>query len=87
VSAGAHATGLDASAALEELRRAVDEALDRALPPESAWPGTVHRALRYSLFAGGKRVRPVLVLAAGEAIGGAREELMPLACAVEMIHT
>ena len=72
---------------MEALRQAVDEALDRALPPESAWPATIHRAVRYSLFAGGKRIRPVLVLAAGEAVGGAREELMPLACAVEMIHT
>jgi geranylgeranyl diphosphate synthase, type II len=87
VSAGAHAAGLDAPAAMEALRQAVDEALDRALPPESAWPATIHRAVRYSLFAGGKRVRPVLVLAAGEAVGGAREELMPLACAVEMVHT
>jgi geranylgeranyl diphosphate synthase type II len=43
--------------------------------------------MRYSLFAGGKRIRPVLVLAAGEAVGGSREELLPLACAVEMIHT
>ena len=81
------AAGLDASAAMEALRQAVDEALDRALPPESAWPATIHRAVRYSLFAGGKRIRPVLVLAAGEAVGGAREELMPLACAVEMVHT
>jgi len=72
---------------MEALRQAVDEALDRALPPDSAWPGTLHRAVRYSLFAGGKRIRPVLVLAAGEAVGGAREELMPLACAVEMVHT
>jgi geranylgeranyl diphosphate synthase type II len=87
VSAGAHAAGLDASAAMEALRQAADEALDRALPPESAWPATIHRAARYSLFAGGKRIRPVLVLAAGEAVGGVREELMPLACAVEMIHT
>ena len=87
MSAGAHAAGPFASAAMEALRQAVDEALDRALPPDSAWPGTLHRAVRYSLFAGGKRIRPVLVLAAGEAVGGAREELMPLACAVEMVHT
>jgi geranylgeranyl diphosphate synthase type II len=87
VSAGARAAGLDASAAMEALRQAVDEELDRALPPESAWPETIHRAVRYSLFAGGKRIRPVLVLAAGEAVGGAREELMPFGCAVEMIHT
>jgi geranylgeranyl diphosphate synthase type II len=78
---------LDPAVAMEGLRQAVDEALERALPPESAWPPTIHRAVRYSLFAGGKRIRPVLVLAAGEAVGGAREELMPLACAVEMVHT
>jgi geranylgeranyl diphosphate synthase type II len=72
---------------MDALRQAVDEALDRALPPESAWPATIHRAVRYSLFAGGKRIRPALVLAAGEAVGGAREDLMPLACAVEMVHT
>jgi geranylgeranyl diphosphate synthase type II len=65
----------------------VDGALDRALPPEDAWPALIHRAVRYSLFAGGKRIRPILVLGSGEAVGGAREELMPLACAVEMIHT
>jgi geranylgeranyl diphosphate synthase type II len=72
---------------LRERRRDVEAALDRALPPDTAWPSTIHRAVRYSLFAGGKRIRPVLVLAAGEAVGGARDELMPLACAVEMIHT
>jgi geranylgeranyl diphosphate synthase, type II len=77
----------DVAPAMEGLRAAVEEALDRALPPESAWPATIHRAVRYSLFAGGKRVRPLLVLAAGEAVGGRREELMPLACAVEMVHT
>jgi geranylgeranyl diphosphate synthase type II len=76
-----------AAAALDELRRAVEAALEAALPPEAEWPATIHRACRYSLMAGGKRIRPVLVLASGEAVGGAREELMPLACAVEMIHT
>jgi len=81
------AGGLGAAAAMEALRVAVDEALDRALPKEADWPATIHRAVRYSLFAGGKRIRPVLVLAAGEAVSGAREELMPLACAVEMVHT
>jgi geranylgeranyl diphosphate synthase type II len=78
---------LDVEAELEERRRLVEDALDRALPPESAWPETLHRAVRYSLFAGGKRIRPLLVLAAGEAVGGRREEVMPLACAVEMVHT
>jgi geranylgeranyl diphosphate synthase type II len=72
---------------LETMRAAVDAALDASLPGETAWPATIHRAVRYSLFAGGKRIRPVLVLAAGEAVGGRREELLPFACAVEMIHT
>ncbi len=74
-------------ATLEELRRSVEPALDRALPPDDAWPETIHRAVRYSLFAGGKRIRPVLALAAGEAVGGERAEVLPFSCAVEMIHT
>ncbi len=75
------------ASALEERRRAVDEALGNALPDKLVWPETIHRAVRYSLFAGGKRIRPILVLAGGEAVGGERDDLMPLACAVEMIHT
>jgi geranylgeranyl diphosphate synthase, type II len=71
----------------ENRRLLVEAALDQALPAETAWPPTIHRAVRYSLFAGGKRIRPLLVLAAGEAVGGDRSELMPLCCAVEMIHT
>ncbi len=76
-----------AGESLDTLRLAVEQALAAALPEETAWPATIHRAARYSLAAGGKRIRPVLVLAAGEAVGGAREELLPFACAVEMIHT
>jgi geranylgeranyl diphosphate synthase, type II len=75
------------AAALDGYRSAVDDALRAALPGEEVWPATIHRAVRYSLFAGGKRIRPALVLAAGEAVGGASPDLMPLACAVEMIHT
>jgi len=78
---------LDVEAELEARRRLVEDALHRTLPPETAWPETIHRAVRYSLFAGGKRIRPLLVLAAGEAVGGSHDEVMPLACAVEMIHT
>ena len=68
-------------------RPVVEAALDRALPPDTAWPATIHRAVRYSLFAGGKRIRPLLVLAAAEAVGGEAGDALPLACAVEMIHT
>jgi geranylgeranyl diphosphate synthase type II len=80
-------TPADLGRALEDRKRLVEDALDGALPREGAWPATIHRAVRYSLFAGGKRIRPQLVLAACEAVGGALDDAMPLACAVEMIHT
>src|SRR5882762_5685255 len=66
---------------------AVNGALDGFLPPATARPATIHRAMRYSLFAGGKRMRPALCLAAAVACGGDEAEAMPLACAVECIHT
>jgi geranylgeranyl diphosphate synthase type II len=61
--------------------------LDRLVPAETVLPYELHRAMRYSLFAGGKRLRPILVLTAGESLGGHADELMPVACAFEMIHT
>jgi geranylgeranyl diphosphate synthase type II len=66
---------------------AVNAALDRLLPPETAKPATIHKAMRYSLFAGGKRMRPALCLAAAEACGGLDSDAVPLACAVECVHT
>jgi geranylgeranyl diphosphate synthase type II len=68
-------------------RRWVDHALDHFLPKESAPPPTIHKAMRYSLFAGGKRLRPILTLAAAEACGGKPRTALPLACAMECIHT
>jgi geranylgeranyl diphosphate synthase type II len=65
----------------------INAALDKLLPPETAQPPTIHKAMRYSIFAGGKRIRPVLTLAACEAVGGKTAAAMPLACAVECIHT
>jgi geranylgeranyl diphosphate synthase type II len=66
---------------------AVNKALDRFLPSVSTKPATIHKAMRYSLFAGGKRMRPALCLAAAAACGGSDADAMPLACAVECIHT
>ena len=66
---------------------AVDAALDRFLPADSDRPETLHKAMRYSVFAGGKRLRPVLVIAGAEAVGGHAEQVMPTACALELIHT
>src|SRR5580658_6097510 len=65
----------------------VNRALDQFLPPEKAKPATIHKAMRYSIFAGGKRMRPALCLAAADACGGSEKDALPLACAVECIHT
>lgn len=68
-------------------QKQIDRALDRFLPKANTRPATIHRAMRYSLFAGGKRLRPILTLAAAEACGGKVENALPLACAMECIHT
>ena len=72
---------------LSESKQEVDRYLDRLLPSGEGQPPTIHRAMRYSVFAGGKRVRPILVLAAGESVGGRREVLLHLGAAIEMMHT
>src|SRR5580693_2157494 len=72
---------------IEARTAAVNLALARFLPPVTAKPATIHKAMRYSLFAGGKRMRPALCLAAAAACGGDDAAAMPLACAVECIHT
>src|SRR5437762_2928338 len=72
---------------LEARTAAVNAALDRFLPCSTMKPKTIHKAMRYSLFAGGKRMRPALVLASAAACGGREADAMPLACAVECIHT
>ena len=68
-------------------QKAVDAALNRWVPPESENPSTIHRAMRYSLFAGGKRIRPLLAIAAAEAVSGAPAGIESAACALELIHT
>lgn len=72
---------------LKNRSKTVDAALDRFLPKASVKPATIHKAMRYSLFAGGKRLRPIACLAAAEACGGEIEDALPAACAVECIHT
>lgn len=65
----------------------VETALERWVPPETTPPSTIHRAMRYSLFAGGKRVRPVLCIGAAEALGREPLGIEDAACTLEMIHT
>jgi geranylgeranyl diphosphate synthase type II len=78
---------MDLKVYLQEQCARIDTALDRFLPKETELPHSVHKAMRYSVFAGGKRVRPILVLAACQAVGGDSERAIPAACAMEMIHT
>ena len=80
-------TDFDLSDYLNRCGRLVDRGLNRLLPSARTKPATLHEAMRYSIFAGGKRLRPVLCLAAAEACQGEHEAAIPLACAVECIHT
>ena len=65
----------------------VEQCLERLLPASNQAPVTIHEAMRYSIFAGGKRLRPALVIATGEAFDAPEQALLPAACALEMIHT
>lgn len=78
---------MDLKVYLKEQCARVDAALDRFLPRETELPHSLHKAMRYSVFAGGKRVRPILLLAACQAVGGDTEHALPASCAMEMIHT
>ncbi len=78
---------MDIQKYLSERKQEVDQCLDQLLPPADAQPGIIHRAMRHSIFAGGKRVRPILVLSAGVSLGGRRETLLHLGAAIEMLHT
>lgn len=81
------AVAFDLSQYWEVQRLRVDHRLDKVLPPVAQPPELLHEAMRYSLFAGGKRVRPLIVLATGEALGLEKEPTEHVACAIEMIHT
>lgn len=72
---------------LEEKRKLVDKALDSFLPEEKEKPKIIHKAMRYSVFAGGKRLRPILAIAVFELLGGKGEKILLPACALELIHT
>jgi geranylgeranyl diphosphate synthase type II len=72
---------------LAQKRFAVDKALESLVPPAKTFPPKVFEAMRYSLFAGGKRVRPIFALASAEALGAKTSGLLPIAGALELIHT
>ncbi|MCX7642823.1 MAG: polyprenyl synthetase family protein [Armatimonadetes bacterium] len=72
---------------LERCRQKIDAALDEWMPKEDEIPSVLHKAMRYSLFAGGKRLRPFLVLECCRVVGGDEDKALPAACAVEVLHT
>ncbi len=72
---------------LKARKKIVDEALDRYLPGEDTFPPAIFESVRYSVFAGGKRIRPILCMASAETVGGNIETVLPVACALELIHT
>jgi geranylgeranyl diphosphate synthase, type II len=78
---------MNLKAYLRSRQKEIDHALDRYLPKANTKPATLHKAMRYSLFAGGKRLRPILCLASAEACGGKIKDALPFACALECIHT
>src|SRR5262245_44512541 len=75
------------SAFFDRVRPVIDASLDRLLPAESAAPQQIHQAMRYSIFAGGKRLRPALCVAGYEIMRSDWQQVVPVACAFEMIHT
>jgi geranylgeranyl diphosphate synthase type II len=78
---------MDIKTYLSRKREIVDEALERCFPKSMESQSTLHKAVRYSLFAGGKRIRPILSIAAFETVGAKGEGILPFACGLEMIHT
>ena len=72
---------------LDEQRALIDQELDRVLPPEDTFPHSIHQAMRYSVFAGGKRLRPILCAEAGRLLGAGEPSLLRIASALELVHT
>lgn len=72
---------------LKEKRVAIESTLNRLLHSPKKYPSIIHQAMRYAIFGKGKRLRPILVIAAAEACGGKASDVLPAACALEMIHT
>jgi geranylgeranyl diphosphate synthase type II len=77
----------DVKSYMDIRKKRVERALDDYLPPGDTRPAVLHRSVRYSVFSGGKRFRPILCIACFEACGGEGDRVLPVACAIEMIHT
>src|SRR3954467_15496328 len=87
VSSVVKTSATDAREFFASCRTLIDTELDRLIPKESESPKPVHAAIRWSVFAGGKLLRPALVIAVGQTFGAKVNDLLTTACALEMIHT
>ena len=87
MTTGAEAAARGIAEYLASQREVVDRALERLLPAGDEWPSVLHRAIRHSVFAGGKRLRPILCLAAADVFGAPPDDVLEPACGLEMIHT
>ncbi|HHY14222.1 MAG TPA: polyprenyl synthetase family protein [Thermoanaerobacterales bacterium] len=78
---------MDIGKYLSNKKNIIDKALDELLPSVEEYPNLIHKAMRYSIFSGGKRIRPILVIASAEVVGGYTDDIIPIACGIEAIHT
>lgn len=77
---------MDINHRLTQIKKLVDRALKKYLPSENTYPPQLHKAMRYSIFNGGKRIRPILAIATCQMLGGPIQRVLPPACAIELIH-
>ncbi|MBU1061409.1 MAG: polyprenyl synthetase family protein [Candidatus Omnitrophica bacterium] len=77
---------MDINKYIKAKKRLIDKALDRYLPSGNLKPQIIHKAMRYAVFPGGKRIRPIFTIASFEACGGKTNSILPVACAIELIH-
>ncbi|MBN2467578.1 MAG: polyprenyl synthetase family protein [Deltaproteobacteria bacterium] len=78
---------MDLERFLHDRKKLIDDTLEQVTPGETTPPPTIHKAVRYSVFSGGKRIRPILTLASNELVGGDHRSIVPFACGIELIHT
>lgn len=78
---------MDIKELLEKRKASIDKSLDKLLPKESATPQKLHKAMRYSVFSGGKRIRPVLTIESCICCKGKLSDALQAACAIELVHT
>lgn len=77
---------MDLECRLTHIKNLVDKALTKYIPPKNTYPKKLHQAMHYSVFNGGKRIRPILAISTCRMLGGTIQKILPSACAIELIH-